>query len=722
MNKRKEKHRMRQSPRETGTMTGELHMARNGAGFLVDPETNEATWIEREDLGTALVGDTVTIKLKVEGSKFKVQGSRFKVQGSKFQVPGSRGREGGKSGPEGRVIRIDARAPRSIVGTVVSLGRFTRVQPLSPTYRQEFLVPDAHGAKLNDRVVMRFVRWENPRLAPEGEITDVIGPADDPSLDTLSVMKQYELPEAFPPKVIAEAERVGVIPETPAKISRRTKGVAGDRLDLRRKFIFTCDPETARDYDDALSLETDKAGNRVLGVHIADVSHFVTPGSALDREAYRRSTSVYLVDKVVPMLPEQLSNGVCSLVPDEDRYAFSAFLTFDAKGNCVARSFAKSVIRSKARFTYEQVMAELKGEKTRGLKPMERKTILAIHELAQQLRANRFADGALDMEVPEAEIKIDEKGMMTGIEVRPYDESHQMIEECMVAANEAVAKELWTRGVKILARLHESPDPDKLEELRGNLAKLGISCGDLSYQKNLAKFLKKIKGSPLEGVLSVMVLRSMKRALYSAKEIGHFGLAKKFYAHFTSPIRRYPDLVLHRQLASWIAGKGGRLDLGWLNAAALHCSEREQIADDAERSLDEIKKYRYLQQVLEEGKGTSFNAVISKCTRYGVFVDLPDLAVGGMVHVSKLSDAYLRWNDFDETLEGGGKTWGVGQRLKVCVEKVDFDRRLVDFVPAKARGVVSPRHCAANSPKREERNEKKNTAGRGRGRGRGSRR
>ena len=701
MNKRKEKRKQRQSPRETGTMTGELHMARNGAGFLVDPETDEATWVEREDLGTALVGDTVTIKLKVQRS---------------------RGRDGGKSGSEGRVIRIDARAPRSIVGTIVSLGRFTRVQPLSPTYRQEFLVPDAHGAKLNDRVVMRFVRWENPRLAPEGEVTDVIGPADDPSLDTLSVMKQYELPEEFPPKVIAEAERVGVIPETPAKTARGAKSPLDGRLDLRRKFIFTCDPETARDYDDALSLEMDKSGNRVLGVHIADVSHFVTPGSALDREAYRRSTSVYLVDKVVPMLPEQLSNGVCSLVPNEDRYAFSAFLTFDAKGNCIARSFAKSVIRSKARFTYEQVMAELQGEKTRGLKPVERRTLLAIHELAQQLRKNRFADGALDMEVPEAEIKIDEKGMMTGIEVRPYDESHQMIEECMVAANEAVAKELWTRGVKILARLHESPDPDKLEELRGNLAKLGISCGDLSCQRNLAKFLKKIKGSPLEGVLSVMVLRAMKRALYSAKEIGHFGLAKKFYAHFTSPIRRYPDLVLHRQLASWIAGKGGRLDLGWLNAAALHCSEREQVADDAERALDEIKKYRYLQQILEEKRGTSFDAVISKCTRYGVFVDLPDLAVGGMVHVSKLSDAYLRWNDFDETLEGGGRTWSVGQRLKVCVEKVDFDRRLVDFVPAPSRGGSWAKRGGFRTVKQEGRNEKKNAAGRARGHGRGSRR
>ena len=719
MNKRKDKHRLKQSPSVTGTMTGELHMARNGAGFLVDPETNEATWIERDDLGTALVGDTVTIKLKVQSSRSRVSGSRFGRVDNR--------RDDGKTGPEGRVIRIDARAPRSIVGTVVSLGRFTRVQPLSPTYRQEFLVPDAHGANLNDRVVMRFVRWENPRLAPEGEIMDVIGPADDPSLDTLSVMKQYELPEEFPPKVIAEAERVGVIPETPAKSLRKTKGAPGDRLDLRRKFIFTCDPETARDYDDALSLETDKSGNRVLGVHIADVSHFVTPGSVLDREAYKRSTSVYLVDKVVPMLPEQLSNGVCSLVPNEDRYAFSAFLTFDAKGNCIARSFAKSVIRSKARFTYEQVMALIEGERVKGLKgekvggvaelprlkPTERRTILAIHELAQQLRKNRFADGALDMEVPEAEIKIDERGMMTGIEVRPYDESHQMIEECMVAANEAVAKELWTRGVKILARLHESPDPDKLEELRGNLAKLGISCGDLSYQKNLAKFLRKIKGSPLEGVLSVMVLRSMKRALYSAKEIGHFGLAKKFYAHFTSPIRRYPDLVLHRQLASWIAGKGGRLDLGWLNAAALHCSEREQNADDAERALDEIKKYRYLQQVLEEKRGTSFDAVISKCTRYGVFVDLPDLAVGGMVHVSKLSDAYLRWNDFDETLEGGGRTWGVGLRLKVCVEKVDFDRRLVDFVPAAGRTRMATKWGVSSPLDRRGRKVRQTGGGRG---------
>ena len=653
-------------------LTGELHMARNGAGYLLRPDTDAAVWIEAKDLSTALPGDMVTVQL-------------------------------GRDGTEGRIARIEKRAPRAIVGTVTAGAPFARVQPLSPTFRQEFLVPDTRGAAVGDRVVMRLARWENPRLAPEGIVTDIIGPADNPSLDTRSVMEQYDLPSAFPKQVLAAAESAS------SRIDE-----AGKRLDLRRKFIFTCDPAMARDFDDALSLETDKKGNRVLGVHIADVSHFVTPGSPLDKEAYRRSTSVYLVDKVVPMLPEQLSNGVCSLVPGEDRLAFSAFLTFDAQGNCIARKFAKSVIRSKARFTYEQVMAlikgakELKGSKEskdlndfKDLKDVDFKdlkdlkdvkvvkdlkraagTILALNRLAQQLRKRRFAAGALDMEVPEAEIKLDSKGMMTGVEVRPYDESHQLIEECMVAANEAVAAELWTRGIKILARLHAPPDPERLEELRANLAGLGISCGDLSQPRNLSRFLEKIKDSPLEGVLSVMVLRSMKRAIYSAREIGHYGLAKKHYAHFTSPIRRYPDLVLHRQLASFLSGKGGRLDQGWLDRAAQHASEREQVADEAERMLVESKKYRYMEDVLTKGAKVVFDAVVGKCTPYGVFVDLPEIAIGGMVHVSKLSQSFVRWDAFKEALVDGQKTWQVGAKMKVRVAAVDFDQRKIDFVPA----------------------------------------
>ncbi len=668
MNKRKEKTAQKQSTLARGTMTGKLHIARNGAGFLIDPDTDDAVWIETPDLGTALPDDVVTIKIIPPGrNKYDPQHP-----------------ERSKS-VSGKIIRIDKRAPRSIVGTVRSIGRFVRVQPLNPQYRQEFVVPSAGGAKIDERVVMKFVRWSNVRMPPEGEITDIIGPADNPSLDTVSVMKQFDLPESFPVNVLEEAEHVSSY-----------AGEPGKRLDLRKKFIFTCDPETARDFDDALSLEYDNEGRRVLGVHIADVSHFVRKGSALDNEAYKRSTSVYLVDKVIPMLPEQLSNGVCSLVPNEDRLAFSTFLTYDKNGNCIERKFAKSIIRSKARFCYEEVMSLISGKdagagKTtipalkslRGVKRTEAvKTVLEIHALAQQLRKRRFADGALDMDVPEAEIVLNEKQEMTGVVVRPYDESHQLVEECMVAANEAVAKELWTRGIKILTRLHEQPDKEKLEELRANLEKLGISTGDLSVQKNLARFLKKIKSSTLADIISVMVLRSMKRALYSSVKIGHFGLAKQYYAHFTSPIRRYPDLSLHRQLAGFLAGKGGKEDLAWLARAALNSTECEQVADDAERALVEIKKFRFLEAQLSSGRAQVYDAVIARCTHYGMFVDLPDLVVGGMIHISQISNAYVRFDEFRESLVAGKQEWKVGDKIKVKIKEVDFNQRKLDFIPA----------------------------------------
>ena len=379
-------------------------------------------------------------------------------------------------------------------------------------------------------------------------------PGKTPREDTAAVMRFYELPKGFSKAVLADARRAAAT----LNDVRPSKPTATDpgRLDLRKKFIFTCDPVTARDYDDALSLETDRKGNRVLGVHIADVSHFVKYGSALDKEAYRRSTSVYLADRVVPMLPEELCNGVCSLVPNEDRLAFSAFMTFDKDGKMIHRDFAKTIIRSKARFTYEQVMTLISGGKSDKISPRERKTVLAIHELAQQLRTARFAAGALDLEVPEAEVLLDDEGEMTGIVTRPYDESHQMIEECMVAANEAVAKELWTKGVKILARLHEAPEAEKIDMLRADLRGLGVRVGRIEDPKVFVKFLKDIKSHPLYATISVMVLRSMKKAVYDARAIGHFGLAKKYYAHFTSPIRRYPDLTLHRQLADYLVKPG----------------------------------------------------------------------------------------------------------------------------------------------------------------------
>ena len=518
-------------------------------------------------------------------------------------------------------------------------------------------------------------------------------PGRTPAEDTAAVMRFYKLPQAFPPAVLAEARAVG----------RLADGADGPRrLDLRKKFVFTCDPVTARDYDDALSLETDRRGNRVLGVHIADVSHYVRPGTALDREAYRRSTSVYFCDRVVPMLPEELSNGVCSLVPNEDRLAFSVFMTFDEKGEMVKRSFAKSVIRSKARFTYEQVMKVIDGDDRAAsgangrIAKKELKTIRAISELAQQLRAKRFAAGALDLEMPEAEVLLDANGEMDSIVTRPYDESHQMIEECMVAANEAVAKELWTRGVKILARLHEPPDPEKVLMLRAELRGLGVKLGNIENPKVFAQFLRSIKKHPLYGTISTMVLRSMKRAVYDSTAIGHFGLAKKYYAHFTSPIRRYPDLTLHRQLAAYLGGVGrsgapgtegnparAKVPPKLLAKWAEHTSEREEIAAEAERGLLEIKKFRFLEAQLNARQVVDYDAVISRVMPFGCFVEIPELAVSGLVHVSLLSRRFLQFNESDQSLSAGGESWRAGDRLRVHVARVDFRERKVDFVPVR---------------------------------------
>ncbi len=524
------------------------------------------------------------------------------------------------------------------------------------------------------------------RMSDENEVR-FPKPGKTPREDTAAVMKFYKLPKAFPPAVLAEAKKVA---RDLATLDVEKSG----RLDLRSTFIFTCDPVTARDYDDALSLETDRDGNRVLGVHIADVSHYVQPGSALDREAYRRSTSVYLCDRVVPMLPEELCNGVCSLVPDEDRLAFSVFMTFDKAGEMVARRFAKSVIRSQARFTYEEVMAILDGAGGKGGKVLLPetldaspricvRTIRAIGELAQQLRAKRFAAGALDLEVPEAEVTLDADGEMSGLVTRPYDESHQMIEECMVAANEAVAKELWANGVKILARLHESPDPEKLLTLRAEMRGLGVKMGNIENPKVFAQFLKAIKKNPLYPTLATMVLRSMKRAVYDARAIGHFGLAKKYYAHFTSPIRRYPDLTLHRQLAAYLAKKNAKVPPKTLAQWATHTSEREEIAAEAERSLLEIKKYRLLEAQLASQQVCDYDAVISKCMPFGCFVEIPELAVSGLVHISLLSNRYVTFNASDQSLSApGGASWHIGDKLKVHVARVDFRERRIDFVPA----------------------------------------
>lgn len=509
-------------------------------------------------------------------------------------------------------------------------------------------------------------RDEKAKLLPE--------PGRIPREDTASVMKFYNLHKGFPKAVRAEAEQLAkenVLPD--------------GRLDLRKKFIFTCDPQSARDFDDALSFEKDRLSRRVLGVHIADVSHYVKPGSAIDKEAFKRSTSVYLADEVLPMLPEELSNGLCSLVPNEDRYAFSVFITFDKHGEVVKTSFAKSIIRSKARLEYAQVMGIILGAEVPGIGKKEAKTIQKINELAKELRAKRFANGALDLEIPEMEVILDGAGEMSGLVARPYDESHQMVEECMVAANEAVAKELWTHGVKILSRFHDAPEAEKLYNLRAELHPLGIKTGNLENRKVFAQFLQKIKSSPLYPTVALMVLRSMKRAVYDSKEMGHWGLAKRFYSHFTSPIRRYPDLTLHRQLAAYLEKDVANYKIGAAVLAkwAKHTSEMEERAAEAERALLEIKKYRLLEEEIISHTKVEYEGIISKCEKFGCFVDIQELAVSGLVHISMLAPGYVKYNYNDHSLSmPGGRSWHIGDSLRVKIASVDYKNRRLDFVPA----------------------------------------
>ena len=515
----------------------------------------------------------------------------------------------------------------------------------------------------------------------ESRILTEMGPT--PRQDVETVLDFYHLSKTFPDDVRAEADA----------LSQAGVGEATGRLDLRKTFIFTCDPVTAKDYDDALSLEIDRQGFRRVGVHIADVSHYVKEGSAIDREAYRRAMSVYLTDCVVPMLPEVLSNGVCSLVPGEDRLTFSVFMTFDAQGEMVKREFARTVICSSARYTYEEVMGVIvageKGvraakRKTGPLGAKARETLLELSALAQQLRARRFSAGALDLEVPEAEVLLDEAGELAGITTRTNDASHQLVEEFMVAANEAVAKELWTKGIRILARLHEPPEQEKIEILRADLASLNIKVGNLVQPKAMTRFLHQIRENPLYPTLAVMVLRSMKRAVYDAGSIGHFGLAKSYYAHFTSPIRRYPDLTLHRQLAHYLAHEPCRVPPRTLEKWGAHVTAMEELSAEAERALVEMKKYRLLEGELVSRERVVYDAVISKCMPFGCFVEIPAIAASGLVHVSTLSRRYVNFDDAQHVLStSDGATWRVGDKLKVRVTNVDFRQRRLDFEPVR---------------------------------------
>jgi ribonuclease R len=451
----------------------------------------------------------------------------------------------------------------------------------------------------------------------------------------------------------------------------------GRRLDLREQFIVTIDPDDAKDFDDAVNVDELEDGGWRLGVHIADVSHYVRPGTALDREARARGNSVYLVDRVIPMLPEKLSNNLCSLRPREDRLTQSCIIEFGPNLETRRVEFRSSVIHSRHRLSYQQAFSRLESkddhdELTGELKKMWR--------LAAKMRAQRFAHGSLDLNFPEVKVRLDAQGKPVRMELVVYDLSHQLVEEFMLAANEAVARHFCHAQVPCLYRIHEDPDLEKLRDFREYAQSFGYKVGDLAHRSQLQKLLQAVDGKTEEYAVHLRLLRSLKQARYSAQPVGHYGLAKKFYTHFTSPIRRYADLVVHRTLAHRQA-----MPLPELSKTADHISQTERTASDAEKDSVELKKLEYFQLQLAGGKLTKLNAVVTTVRNFGFFVELQESLVQGLVHISTLDDDFYHYDETREQLVGKStkRVIQIGDRLPVAVDRVDVFKRQIDFRLAK---------------------------------------
>ena len=659
-------------PSEADLVTGKLSIHQAGYGFLVPEKAGEPdVFIAAENTGTAMTGDRVVARISRD-----VPPRRAKVRAGQAFKPRS----------EGRVIRILERARDTIVGTLQHSRNFYYVVPDDPRLVHDVYVQVPPREKLpkaptrGDKVVVRLEAWESRHVNPEGDIIEVLGAATAPGIDMLSIVRKYDLPTAFPKSVIDEANRI------PQSAEQR---MVDGREDLRDQFIVTIDPDDARDFDDAIDVEKiDNEGWR-LGVHIADVSAYVTPDSALDREARRRGNSVYLPDRVIPMLPERLSNGVCSLNPNVDRLTHSVFVEFDKSGRAKNARFAKSVIRSGRRLTYKEAYAILQtkpnGELSRRLH--------TAWELASLLRRKRFDHGSLDLDFPEVKVYVDPAGKPIRLERVENDESHQLIEEFMLAANEAVARELRQRSIATIYRVHEDPDPEKLAEYREFVLSFNHKVGDLSHRKEVQRFLASIRGKPEEQALKIGLLKSLKRARYAAQSLGHYGLAKANYLHFTSPIRRYADLVVHRTLAERNSPRRSKIDVGQIESLANHISDTERNAAEAEIESVRLKKLQFFQKQLEQRNPQVFRAAIMDVRNYGLVVELPDALVTGVVHVSTLGDDFYIFDAAQRRLIGRRtrRRFSVGDEIRVFVARVDAFKRQIDFAIADQVSRKSPR-------------------------------
>jgi len=603
---------------------------------------------------------------------------------------------------EGEIVKILFRANEKIVGTFEKSYSVGYVIPDLKKIKGHVIVPldKSMGAKPHQKVVVEITRYPEPERNAEGQIVEILGDADEKGVDALSILRAYKIPVDFPEEVIREARSI------PQELT--PEDYAG-RRDLRGLTMVTIDGEDARDLDDAVSLEITENGNYLLGVHIADVSHYVKENSPLDREALKRGTSVYFPDMVIPMLPKELSNGICSLNPKVDRLAFSVFMEIDSLGRVVSHEIVESVINVNERMTYTNVYKILEEkdpeliERYRPLVPMFEK----MKELALILMKRRNIRGAIDFDFEEAKIILDENGKPVKIGKYEITIANKIIEEFMLLCNETVSEHFYWAEIPFVYRIHEDPDPEKIKRLNEFLFNFGVrikGSGNV-HPRALQDVLAKVKGTPQERVISTMMLRSLQKARYSDEHTWHFGLAANYYSHFTSPIRRYPDLIIHRIMKEYLHGKFDEKRnehySSILPEITKHCSERERSAEEAEREYEDLKKAEYMQQHI----GETFTGIVSGITSFGMFVEL-DNTVEGLVRLTSMDDDFY---DFDEKLQvligvRTGKVYRIGDTVEVVVTNADPKTRQVDFTLAGNVHEIDPYAFSENGNNGKKKN------------------
>src|SRR5262245_52135925 len=589
----------------------------------------------------------------------------------------ARGR-GGQVRLAGEIVEIVERDTHRFVGVYQERGGSSYVQVDGKIFAERVPVgdPGAKGAAPGDKVVIEMVRFPTHQHAGEAVIVEVLGARGAPGVDTLSIIREFGLPEEFPEDVLEDARQQAELFD---------ESLAG-RLDLTGETTVTIDPVDARDFDDAVSLTRLDNGHWKLGVHIADVAHFVRARSPLDREARERGTSVYLPDRVIPMLPEVISNNLASLQPNRIRYTLSALMEFTPEGAYIGGEVKRSAIKSDRRFTYEEVDEFLADREAwrKKLTPPVWQLLANMHELAMVLRGRRLEKGAIELTLPEVKIDLDKRGEVTGAHLVKNTESHQMIEEFMLAANECVARLLAQTGLNFLRRVHEPPELRKQQALTTFIRELGIECDSLESRFEIKRVIDAVAGQPEEHAVNYAVLRSMQKAIYAPSDEGHYALAKEHYCHFTSPIRRYPDLTVHRMIEALARGKRPVDDLDRMIMLGEHCSEREQRAEASERELIKVKLLSYLAKRI----GETMNAVITGVEDFGLFAQGVELPAEGLIHVDTLDDDFYRYDSATHSLAGhrSGNRYRLGDLIRVQVAHVDIGRRELDFRVVKRVG------------------------------------